>query len=183
MENLRSVFERADDNVLADADARKVYHPISGRQAYIPVPVNSIWDSYLSNELSKLQNLETGWDGYSSPPVDRHVAFFAGNVLSRIGDLVTSNPFLQLDFVPPPYLVPISGGALQAEWHFGDVFIELVFDKGRPIEACFYSEDKNKQNIDESTELPIHGSTINAVELFGWFDRVRDEQNAKRDAA
>jgi len=183
MDQLRSIFQPADDNALSGRGARSVYHPGSNRQAYVPVPVNSVWDNYLSNELWTLQMLEKGWDGYESPPVGREIAFLAGNVLSRIGDLVTANPTLQLDFVPPPYLVPISGGALQAEWHFDDLIVELIFDKNRSIEACFYSDDEEKYNIDESTELPIRGSTINFAKLVGWFDRVRNEQNAERDAA
>jgi len=87
MADLRPVYEKADDNLLVGKGNRIVYSPARARSEYFPIPVLSNWDEYLSNELFQLQNLEAGWDGYDSPPVDQHVAFFANNVLSRIANL------------------------------------------------------------------------------------------------
>ena len=79
--------------------------------------------------------------------------------------------------------MPISGGALQAEWHFENMFIEIFFDGDLDISASFYTEGGDIEKIDESHEIEIRDSSLDAMQLVKWFNRVKDVKDAKHKAA
>lgn len=76
---------------------------------------SSVWAKGLESKLETLVQLPHGWDGYCARPVSFTNAFFALNMLERLYSAA----------IPPPDLVPGQAGDLQAEWHIGDVDLEL----------------------------------------------------------
>ncbi len=139
------------------------------------------WDNYLKNELNRLCSLPDGWDGYDSPAVKFENAECALHLLSSIKQ-ISDNSGVDLRKVIPdaPYLVPVSGGALQAEWHLDGYFVELFFDGALPVTASFYTDD---DDIYEEFSFDCGGAQIDTSLLIQWFKRIYDLQNVEQEAA
>ena len=79
--------------------------------------------SYMEQRLNHLLHLKPGWDGRRSvPPTDASVKASV-RILLAIAD----------DSVLPPYVVPLSDGGLQLEWHVADHGIEIEIDNGGAV--------------------------------------------------
>lgn len=183
---LTNLYVEADPAGIYDIKAeRKVYQAHNAFAVSFAVPPIGAWHPQICDEAFRLQSLENDWDGYGSPPVEPLVAHHACNVLTGIERMLSQNPNLQAlsTSLKAPYLVPISGGALQAEWHFGDTFIEIFFDRDLSISAEFYSEGNAVAFIQESENLEFRGSQIHAPKLIGWFQRAHQISNAQSKAA
>jgi len=144
----------------------------------------SDWDVILRERLYELTHLKPGWDGYGSPPVQMDVATIANAVLSNLALAIKSSFTINIDLPTAPYLCAVSGGGLQAEWHFDDqYFLELYFDTGcEELAANFYSEGLAEE-IDESTFLDISSSQFDAGPVVSWFLKVQELIDAHREAA
>lgn len=141
----------------------------------------SSWDNHLRTELANLCNLDKGWDGYGSPPVKFENAQIALNFLSSFRQRTeTVNASISRVLPNVPYLVPVSGGAVQAEWHFDDMFVELFFDGDLPISAIFYSESTD---LEEECKFTHQNEQIDISPLITWFKKIYDTQNAAEQAA
>ncbi|GGX56886.1 hypothetical protein GCM10011309_02200 [Litorimonas cladophorae] len=137
----------------------------------------SDWDAYLRTELNSLCNLSEDWDGYGSPAVSFENAELGLHLLNSLKQIVDNSSAEIRSYIPSsPYLVPVSGGALQAEWHLDSYFIELFFDSDEPIQAMFYSSD---DMIDESMEIDCSEIQTNIRPLVNWFKRVHELNNAR----
>ena len=64
-----------------------------------------------------LTTLPRGWDGYHGVPVTRANVQMAAHFLDRFLDSSSA----------APWLVPLSGGGLQLEWHQGGLDIEVAY--------------------------------------------------------
>ena len=141
----------------------------------------SSWDNHLRTELANLCNLDKGWDGYGSPAVKFENAEIALNFLSSFRQRTEKvNVAISRMLPNVPYLVPISGGAVQAEWHFDNMFVELFFDGDQPISAIFYSETSDLE--EECTFDPLV-EQIDISPLLTWFKIIYDIQNVAKQAA
>ena len=171
MTRLRELYNEPTDVLRSALDnGARYYSPYGAFPALAQLPPSPGWDAYLCGELYRLQSLQNNWDGYGSPPLDPQIAHDARNILAQLWSIHQNSRVS--DDLPPPYLVPISGGALQAEWHIGSKIIELFFDHSLQIEAHFY--DTLVENQDESHELEIKGSSINLSIILEWFHRINN---------
>ena len=84
--------------------------------------------------LEGLQALETNWDGYNGRATKPAIARFASDVLGKVMDKNT----------PEPFLAPGGDGTVQAEWHIGGYTVELHFISGKQIDANRKNNDTGK---------------------------------------
>lgn len=173
----RAVYEDADSNL--PGQFVRVYKGTISRN--VVHNRTSDWDSSLRDELNVLCNLRDGWDGYDSPAVRFENAECAINLLSLFKQYA-DNSALNLQDVTPnlPYLVPVAGGALQAEWHIDNHFVELFFDGIEPVNVSFYTK-----GVDETEEFPLDCSSrqIDLSPLFRIFKQIHDMRHADTEAA
>lgn len=73
------------------------------------------WLDDIQEELSQLEQLKTGWDGYNGIGVKPEVSTETINLLS---DICTTE-------TPCPSLVPGSDGSVQVEWASGGIELEI----------------------------------------------------------
>ncbi len=140
----------------------------------------SSWDAVLSMELNTLCSLKTGWDGYNSPPVKFENAERVLNFLSLFKQMAEYLDYSLKSIIPdnPPHIVPVSGGALQAEWHLKHgYYMEFFFDNPCPIEASFYNYEGN---VNEELSIDDTHVQINFVPIFNWLKQVDDIDNAQQ---
>ncbi|MEM7242999.1 MAG: hypothetical protein AAF429_12505 [Pseudomonadota bacterium] len=127
----------------------KFAEPLSAHE-FVSVS-QSPWSATLEKKLEELVSLEPGWDGYKGLALNFRVAGYALEVLNR----------MYVPNVPPPCLVPIANGTLQAEWHINGMDLELQFRKTLPqIEVFFYNEANA-----EVDEFSIAGDIKRPIEL------------------
>ena len=137
----------------------------------------SDWDDYLKRELNMLCSLPDDWDGYNSPAVKFENAELALHLLSSLKQIIDdSGPQISCLIPSSPFLVPVSGGALQAEWHLGEHFVELFFDSSEPVKATYYVS-----GIDNEEELDIEfeNQQTNLADLVSWFKKINEANNAQ----
>jgi len=151
----------------------------------LPVPCDtSEWDTILREQLYQLTHLQHGWDGYGSPPVKMEVATIANAVLRNLALAIKSSYTINIILPQAPYLCPVSGGGLQAEWHFNkQYYLELYFDTGcENLVANFYSEGLADE-MSESINLDISSLQFNAGPVVSWFIKIQELIHANREAA
>lgn len=182
MTGFNTVFSRVSDENSILGQRAVVYAPENAFPYMLSVTKPGPWSETLSQELQNLQSLEQGWDGYNSPPVDPVIGHSAYNILSQLERTIRENRVLSSD-LNAPYLVPVSGGGLQAEWHFDNFFVEIFFDRDTDMEACFYTEGLGVEPIDESAELVSRGANVDVSKLINWFKRIEDAKLPVREAA
>jgi hypothetical protein len=74
-------------------------------------------------EISALEGLAPGWDGYEALPVSRLHANRAYQFLRAV----------MTDDTPLPDFVPLSDGGIQLEWHLAQVRVDFITDsEGTP---------------------------------------------------
>ena len=101
--------------------------------------------------LKDLQALEANWDGYNGRATKPAIARFARNVLGKIMDKST----------PEPFLAPGGDGTVQAEWHIGGYTVELHFISDKQIDA-------NRKNKDTGKWETTTVSASNLSEVADW---------------
>lgn len=74
-----------------------------------------VWLDPVMQQLRMLIALQQDWDSYGAPPLDPHVLRSAVRLLMRS----------MREETPAPFLVPLSTGGLQLEWHQGGFDIEV----------------------------------------------------------
>ncbi|HEX4157566.1 MAG TPA: hypothetical protein VHY79_03760 [Rhizomicrobium sp.] len=127
---------------------------------------SSLWARQLEARLECLIQLRRGWDGYQAGPVTFTNAVFALNMLDR----------LYSASIPPPDLVPGYSGDLQAEWHIGNVDIELHV-KG-PNEVIAWRETPETGEDGEEISL-----TNDFTAVGEWIKQLANSANAIAAAA
>lgn len=117
----------------------------------------SVHDKTVRSELDSLCSLEQNWDGYNSPPVKFSNANLAFLVVSSLLHMFeNSRPGIRVFSPGVPYFVPVSGGAVQAEWHFGNhKYVEVFVDDGETCTASYHDELN-----DSSEEIQINCDNV-----------------------
>lgn len=100
----------------------------------IPVGNLSEWQVDALKTIASFEGLKNNWDSYGSPVIPFEV-------LSLAIDLVRN---ISLENLPPPRIVPVSGGGIQLEWEKGtreleievhpDLYVEVLgVEDGDPV--------------------------------------------------
>jgi hypothetical protein len=84
------------------------------------------WMELVLKDLGDAVRLPRDWDTYGGVRVSTKSVEDALGFLAR---------FLEPDS-SPPWVIPLSDGGLQLEWHRGGLDIEVVFSPGRGREMC-----------------------------------------------
>ncbi len=123
--------------------------------------VGGMWTKDLTARLEELIRLQPGWDGYNGRPVALANAIFALGMLNR----------LYSSAIPAPDIVPGYTGDLQAEWHVGDVDIELHVKAPNSVVAWRSTPDAGE----DGEELVLQ----NDFTILGtWIEQLADKINA-----
>jgi hypothetical protein len=69
-------------------------------------------------ELSRLKNLQAGWDGHRARPITREAVFATAAILARVLD----------GHSEVPQFFPLPGGGIQVIWYTDQVEIEIEID-------------------------------------------------------
>lgn len=100
------------------------------------------WLPQIRARVINLLELPEGWDGHGGKSVNRETMEFALQFLAQ--ELDTSTP--------APWLVPLSYGGIQAEWHEKELDLEIEFIAPNKIHA-FCEDHRNGQVlIDDELE-------------------------------
>lgn len=100
------------------------------------------WLPQIRARVIDLLKLPEGWDGHDGKPVNRETMAFALQFLVQELDPST----------PAPWLVPLSYGGVQAEWHEKELDLEIEFIAPNKIHA-FCEDHRNGQVlIDDELE-------------------------------
>lgn len=75
-----------------------------------------VWKKAVEKRISDLASYSKGWDGYQGAPPKTTILNFA---ISILGSTMKASS-------PAPSIVPMSGGAVQLEWHTAGYDIELA---------------------------------------------------------
>lgn len=138
----------------------------------------SDWDLELRRELDQLCSLEVGWDGYDSLAVAFQNAEKAFRFLTNFRKVLSQSSLLVQRLVPSaPFLVPVSGGALQAEWHIDGFRVEIFFDVPDSPVVAAYSEDAEFSDYSDEFEIPEfenHTELKGLVQTFRTIRRLVD---------
>ncbi len=86
--------------------------------------------------LGQIAGLRPGWNGQSGAAPDPHTLAFAAK------ELVT----LQKQGLPAPVVNPSPDGSIYAEWHAGEIDIELVFEG--PYDVILLAHDERGEMPD-----------------------------------
>ena len=73
------------------------------------------WEKEVEAALRRFLELPEGWDSYGGKPLRHETGMFALQVLSGV----------MSESMPSPFVVPISTGGVQFEWHQNNLDIEL----------------------------------------------------------
>lgn len=101
---------------------------------------NPPWQNDVVNSLCRFLELPNGWDSYNGRPLRHDTGMFTLQLLNSVLSAST----------PAPYIVPISDGGVQAEWHQNQLDIELYVSA--PY-ACELTVIDHLQNTTETTAL------------------------------
>jgi hypothetical protein len=114
----------------ADAIAERVgaNMGLPGSLADLEEPV---WVASVRNQVSDLQRLRPGWDGFGAGPIRRDVLDYAGSLLEAI----------MMDDTPPPQVTPMSHEGILLEWHELGIDLEIEIETAG---EAWVSIDKHK---------------------------------------
>ncbi|MAN45398.1 MAG: hypothetical protein GYB49_15805 [Alphaproteobacteria bacterium] len=167
--------QEASDSILTMGERGREYRPI----AQNPFCGDS---DELRRQLNLLCALDNDWDGYGSPPVKFENAELALRIVTNLLALFeNSRPPIQALNPGVPYFVPVSGGALQIEWHLpNSKFVELFVDGSDRCLASFVDEV-----LDEDREISIDcsGPQIDLNELSKWIVEAMRSEGQRTVAA
>lgn len=100
------------------------------------------WFPQIRARVIGLLKLPAGWDGHDGKPVNRGTMTFALQFLSQELDAST----------PAPWLVPLSYGGIQAEWHEKELDLEIEFIAPNKIHAFCEDHRSGQVLIDDELE-------------------------------
>jgi len=141
----RSNNARAKDETDTTIESCRPAMQVESSQGRIQVKVAGhvpAWLPITNKEMNELLNLETDWDSYGAKPVSPDAAvaaiWFLGLVMQKESMM--------------PFIVPMSSGNIQLEWHASGVDIEVEITPHGP----------NVLSIEEangvSTTSSVHGN-------------------------
>jgi hypothetical protein len=144
------------------SDDGKIARLLRERHRIIINDPSCAWSEYLENRLEELIRLPVGWDGYRARPVSFPNASYALSVLEQ----------LHLTSIRAPDLVPGYQGDLQAEWHIGNVDIELHVLAPNQVHAWRLTPTTGPdgEELSLTNDFTVVGSWIR--ELAGGLDAV-----------
>ena len=102
------------------------------RSSLYPKP---IWFDSLARGLVDVLTLPSDWDSDGGNPIDLKVVKLA----------LEFAPLVLESQSPPPWVVPMSDGGIQFEWHKGDAELELVIDPDRVITGYWFCESTEEE--------------------------------------
>jgi hypothetical protein len=109
-------------------------------------PAAAPWVAHLISNINRMSVLPGGWDGYDGLPLSFDAAVEALRFLASVMKPTTE----------PPWIVPLSNGGLQVEWHDRGLDIEIAFGE-REEPVCLISEGDDVAEIaldEAATRLP-----------------------------
>ena len=89
-------------------EPKKIYDTTTN--SAISISDEPAWLIKTKLNLKKISALPKNWDGYGSPPL---LNVLLNNALSFLEGVKNED-------LPTPFVAPISGGAVQFEWHYED---------------------------------------------------------------
>lgn len=90
------------------------------------------WSLRLSKNLDRLRQLSYGWDGPGSLPID-------SSLINRVNALIRETLSSLGEKALAPFVVPLSSGGVQVEWHTGRG--KLEFELGADGAATIWVRD------------------------------------------
>lgn len=100
------------------------------------------WLPQIQVRLIDLLKLPERWDGHDGKPVNTETMVFALQFLAQELDAST----------PAPWLVPLSYGGVQAEWHEKELDLEIEFIAPNKIHAFYEDHRSGQVLIDDELE-------------------------------
>ena len=79
-------------------------------------PVQPAWLAPVFESLASRWGAEAGWDGDSARPTDSHL----------VAELLNCLFAVMPPLAKPPMTTPLADGGVQAEWHKGEMTLEIV---------------------------------------------------------
>lgn len=111
-----------------------------------PLPA---WLDPLMRGLADLLTLPVNWDTYGAPPIEWIVAKQAFQLMSDILDVED----------PAPWVVPMSNGGIQLEWHENGSDLEIEIEPEGIAHGYWFHEETEKE---VSLEVPKDNERIAA---------------------
>jgi hypothetical protein len=99
------------------------------------------WLSSADYQLRQLGKLAPGWDHHGGRPMNKETLFFAWQFLNETLEAST----------PPPRIVPLSYGGIQAEWHEKDIDLEIEIERPFCIHVWF-RDRRTRSELEEELE-------------------------------
>jgi hypothetical protein len=113
------------------------------------------WVEETRANIELLRRLDPNWDGYGAPMIDPAIIDAAKSFVAG----------LPATCLIPPHVIPMSGGALQLEWHDGPKSLELEFESPDSIR---YLQWDPEDNIEREDCFAI-GDKSKSAALIEWF--------------
>lgn len=122
---------------------------VEGRNRGEPLPK---WFDPLMQGLADLLTLPANWDTYGALPIELSVVNQASQLMSEILELED----------PAPWVVPMSNGGIQLEWHENgaDLEIEIEPEGSEGIAHGYWFHEETEEEI--SLETPKDNERIKA---------------------
>jgi len=117
----------------------------------------------LFNNLSKFFNLETNWDSYGAPAIDKNCITESITILSTLLEITSEFEFtFQL-----PFIAPRSDGGIQFEWEKDNRYLEITLSPNNE-NIKFLAMDETENGHDISLDGKI-SSNDGIKRLIFWF--------------
>jgi hypothetical protein len=126
------------------------------RMTVTPAVARTRWFSGIQDQLRTLFGLEVGWDTYRARRVDPRLAEEAIAFLAQS---------VHADTIPS-WVVPLSDGGLQLEWHQAGIDLEVAFPADD--EAEFFVRD-----LDTGYAVGGDLSAVASDDLAAYFEKLR----------
>ena len=115
----------------------------------IPVAAVEGWRREAYHTVCSFQQLAPNWDGQGGPAPDRLVRQLAIDLLREVPS----------DMLPPPRIVPVSGGAIQIEWSVGNRDLEISVEPDQTVQVL---------RVENGIPLPDPDAPQELLALFAW---------------
>ena len=115
------------------------------------------WQKEAIIALCRLASLPMGWDSYGSPPPSDRALHIAERLVTAIN----------LEDLPVPYIIPVSGGGIQIEWNIPPRELELEILPDGSVE---YARVENDVVVEEGSLDPYNADHI--LSLLSWLTNV-----------
>jgi hypothetical protein len=116
----------SDPQTLSDLD-QPVKVQVDPPVSVFGLGVEPGWLNSVDHQIRRLAQLTKDWDHHGGRPIGRETLFFAWQFLNETLALRT----------PPPRIVPLSYGGIQAEWHEKEIDLEIEIERPFRIHVWF----------------------------------------------